>query len=289
MRTIAPSRASSRASGSESWLPETNTNGLPVRTTRRTSAASSGRAAVGQVAGEEHRPARGGALEDRDARATLLCRSEATVSRGRSVERAAGWPGAMTRRARPTSCASSSWSSAPRGALRRLDRLERARDVGAVGVVLRVVDLAARREQHDERDADRRAPSTTAAPAVQRSRGAAPPRTANATSRPSAAPQSDRQRDQRCAGRSRSRRAPRCGPASTSSGSPVGHALDDVAVDGLQVDAQADRQPDRLEARAPVDERHVDVERAPVAGGDRQPDLADRAARGPGGSATSAR
>ena len=42
-----------------------------------------------------------------------------------------------------------------RGALRRLDGLERARDVGAEGVVLRLVDRAARGEEDDQRDADR--------------------------------------------------------------------------------------------------------------------------------------
>ena len=58
---------------------------------------------------------------------------------------------------------------------------------------------------------------------------------------------------------------------------PAGRdALDDVAVDRLQVDSEARGEPDRLEARAPVDERHVDVQRALVAGGDREPDLADR-------------
>ena len=39
-----------------------------------------------------------------------------------------------------------------------------------------------------------------------------------------------------------------------------------AAVDRAHVDAQAGGEPDRLEARAPVDERHVDVERALVAG-----------------------
>ena len=51
--------------------------------------------------------------------------------------------------------------------------------------------------------------------------------------------------------------------------------LDGVAVDRAQVDAQPRRQPDRLEARAPVHERHVDVERALVAGGDAELDRAD--------------
>ena len=66
VRTIAPSRASRFASWSESWLPGTNTNGLPVWTTRLTSACLDRAAAVGQVAGEEDGALGGGPLEDRD-------------------------------------------------------------------------------------------------------------------------------------------------------------------------------------------------------------------------------
>ena len=100
----------------------------------------------------------------------LLCRSEATVITGwLASERRR--PGSTTRRARPTSCASSSWSSTPRGAPRGLDGLQRARDVRAVGVVLRVRDLAARRDQDDQRDARSRAVVSTASPLVHRSRG----------------------------------------------------------------------------------------------------------------------
>ena len=43
-----------------------------------------------------------------------------------------------------------------RRALRGLHGLERARDVGAEGVVLRLVDRAARREQRDEGDGEPR-------------------------------------------------------------------------------------------------------------------------------------
>ena len=82
-------------------------------------------------------------------------------------------------------------------ALRGLDGLQRARDVRAVGVVLRVGDLAAGRDQDDQRDADRRALVTTATrdrPAQPR---AGAMRIANATSRPSAGRgSSDDQRDQ---------------------------------------------------------------------------------------------
>ena len=66
VRTIAPSRASRLASWSESWLPGTNTNGLPVRMTRLTTRGLDRAAAVGQVAGEEDGALGGGPLEDRD-------------------------------------------------------------------------------------------------------------------------------------------------------------------------------------------------------------------------------
>ena len=66
VRTIAPSRASRFASWSESWLPGTNTNGLPVLMTRLTTAGLDRAAAVGQVAGEEDGTLGGGPLEDRD-------------------------------------------------------------------------------------------------------------------------------------------------------------------------------------------------------------------------------
>src|SRR5215207_6549187 len=43
----------------------------------------------------------------------------------------------------------------------------------------------------------------------------------------------------------------------------------------LRTRSTPSRQPDRLKARAPVDERHIDVERALVAGGDAELDRAD--------------
>ena len=51
--------------------------------------------------------------------------------------------------------------------------------------------------------------------------------------------------------------------------------LRDAAVDRAHVDAQAGGEPDRLEARAPVHERDVDVERALVAGRGAQADRPD--------------
>jgi hypothetical protein len=55
---------------------------------------------------------------------------------------------------------------------------------------------------------------------------------------------------------------------------PLGDALGCLAVDRPHVDREPRRQPDRGEARAPVDERHVEVERAGVEGLDGQLDAA---------------
>ena len=57
----------------------------------------------------------------------------------------------------------------------------------------------------------------------------------------------------------------------------VGDTGDDAAIDGPQVDVEADRQADGVvEPDAPVDERDVEVERAARAGVGRQLDVADR-------------
>ena len=78
----------------------------------------------------------------------------------------------------------------PRGALHGGGGVERARDVGAVGVVLRLGDLAARRQQDDEGHAHAERVVAAAAAIVQRRRGLWWWRTANAVSRPSASPAS---------------------------------------------------------------------------------------------------
>ena len=85
---------------------------------------------------------------------TLLCRSEAIViARPALDRRAPGGRGDQPGEADElrVELLVERRAGAPHGG----DGVERARDVGAVGVVLRLVDLAARREQHDEPDADR--------------------------------------------------------------------------------------------------------------------------------------
>src|SRR5215211_4776956 len=123
VRTTAPSSASSWAERSESWLPVTNTNGLPMWATRATSADSSGEPRSERSPGNSTGPLRAArgrrdqASEPDELRVELLVERAARAADGR-------------------------------------DSVERARDVGAVGVVLRRVHLPARREQGDERRTD---------------------------------------------------------------------------------------------------------------------------------------
>ena len=96
-------------------------------------------AAVGHVAGEEHRPARGRALEDPD-------RDDVVVQVAREREaRAVLERGTVAGRGDEAGEADELrvelLIERPGPPSRRLDRLERARDVGAEGVVLRRVDL----------------------------------------------------------------------------------------------------------------------------------------------------
>jgi hypothetical protein len=143
-----------------------------------------------------------------------------------------------------------------------------------VRVVLRAVDRAARRQEDDERDPD-----------GDRGRGGGGGRVAQA--RPGAA--ADRQRheqpEQQRGERGdddqrqevlRDRVAGLVADGGDVERSALRDLRDGGPVDRAQVDAQADGQPDGLEARAPVDQRDVEVEGALVAGGDREPDLADR-------------
>ena len=83
MSTIAPSRARRLESWSESWLPGTNTNGLPVWMTRLTTLASTGLPRSVRSPGKKTGPL--AAVRSRIGIATmLLWRSEASVKRGRS-------------------------------------------------------------------------------------------------------------------------------------------------------------------------------------------------------------
>ena len=158
------------------------------------------------------------------------------------------------------------------GPARRLDGLQRSRDVRAVRVVLRVGDLAAGRDQHDHRDADRergedrrrRRPAQAGDAAADRERDQEPERR----------PAPDGEPDQLA--EVVHERVARLGADLLDvERLALREVRHDAPVDGLQVDPEADRRADRLEARAPVHERHVDVERAAVAGGDRHADLAD--------------
>ena len=230
------------------------------------------RAAVGQVAGEQHRAVVGRALEDRDRQRVVVQVRGDREARRAGQRRPPGGLGDEPREADELRV--ELLVEHARGALGRVDRLQRARDVGAVRVVLRPVDLAARRQQHDERDPD-----------PGRRHEHEPDRPAQ----PRPAPAPDRERHQqpereRAEHRHADQRPQVAGdrvarlPAHVLDVERAGlrDPLDRLAVDRAQVHPQPHGQPDRLEARAPVHERHVDVQRALVAGGDRQPDLADR-------------
>ena len=158
------------------------------------------------------------------------------------------------------------------GASDRRGRLECARDVGAVGVVLGLLDRPSWREQDDERDTDR-----------QRRRRGRRDGVAEAWSRARADgegdQQSERERGEHGDADQRSQvtrdRVRRLGPyRGDVERLVVRHPLERAAVHAADVDPEPDRQPDRLEPRAPVDERHVEVQRAPVAGGDGELDRA---------------
>ena len=110
------------------------------------------RAAVGQVADEEHRAAVGGPLQHVEPERVVV------QVGGDGDHRAAGEalpPAGVDHQPREADELRVELLVEHAGrAPRRLDRLQRARDVRAVGVVLRVGDLAAGRDQDDHRDAD---------------------------------------------------------------------------------------------------------------------------------------
>ena len=110
VRTTAPARASWRSSASESWLPETNTSCVPARRIRRASSRSRRDPRSVRSPAKSSRPPR--AARSSAGRAmTLLCRSDAIVSRGSVGSSGARLAGAVTSRAMPTSCSSISSSS----------------------------------------------------------------------------------------------------------------------------------------------------------------------------------
>jgi len=155
---------------------------------------------------------------------------------------------------------------------RGLHRFERSRDVGAVGVVLRVGDLAARRDQHGQRD-----PDAEAGDDRQQRR---PPQAGHARADRERDQQAEQQRggdDQRdqLAQVVRERIAGLGPDLVHVERLALGQLLGDGAVDRLQVDLDPQRRPDRLKACAPVHQRDVDIQRARVPRVDRHPDLAD--------------
>ena len=207
---------------------------------------------------------------------TLLCRSEATVRRG-SVGPSGGAVGGRGDEPRDADeLLVDLVVERARGRAERLERAQRGRHLGAVGVVLRAVDVRARRQQHDERDADRE-------------RGRRPPsRSSRAARGPVAAARRERdeQAEQRAppaprrrspgAGRRRARRV------------ACSRTLRDVERAGLGERRRRRRgrstrtstltragSADDREAHAPVDERDVEVERALVQRVDGQAHAAD--------------
>ncbi len=148
------------------------------------------------------------------------------------------------------------------GAAHGRDRVERARDVGAVGVVLGRVDLPARRQQGDQRHGKAERRQRRCRDGVAQARpDALAHRERGQQPEPERAQRDDRDQRAQVAGQRVARlRAHVVDLERCAAREP----LQRRAVDRAHVDAQAHRQADRLEARTPVDERHVDVERALV-------------------------
>ena len=260
------------ASWSESWLPVTNTNGVPVWATWLVRLDSSGlpRSVRSPAKNTGPSPA---ARSRIGSVMTLLWRSDASVIRGRSST--GGRPAGRGDEPREADelrveLLVERVAGAPDG----LDRVERARDVGAVGVVLRRVDRAARRQQDDERDAERDRGRDRGADRVAAASGRAAPDRERDEDPERAAAQGHHEDQRAQVGRDRVARLP--ADRLTSSWPPSATRWSASRSTVLRSTRSRAGQPDRLEARAPVDERDVDVERARVAGGDRQPDRADR-------------
>ena len=269
MSTMPPASASRRTSASESWLPDTNTNGCPRPTIRRTSVNSKGDPL------EVRSPAKKSGREptarsSAGSASRLLWRSEARTAPRRS-------PWAAPRRrghepGEPHELLVQILGYLARRSLRLLDRAQRDRDVGPVGVVLRVGDLPARREQEGERETERERGAGGGAekPAEP---GSAAPAHGQRHDQPDGEPDQQHQEQE----------LPQVG-GDRVAGLPsdclhvrelaLRHALGGVAVDRPHVDRQARREAHRGEARAPVHERDVEVERARVEGLNGQLDAA---------------
>ena len=147
--TMPPASAIRRTSASESWLPETNTNGCPIRHDPPHQVELERRAARGEVADEEERPGAHGAVQRRQR--------EQVVVEVRGDHRAPQLAPRLPRRRRgdqlrePHELLVQLLRDRLRRALRALDRPERHGDVRPVRVVLGVGDLAARREEQEQR------------------------------------------------------------------------------------------------------------------------------------------
>ena len=271
VRTIAPSPASARAQVVGVVVAGDEHERLAAARDALDEARLELAAAVGQVADEEHRAAVGEPLEHAEPDRVVV-----QVGRDRDhrlVGEAAPPAGGDDEAGEADQLRVELLVEDAARPARRLDGLERSRDVRAVGVVLRVGDLARAAGSATTSATPMPRLVTIASRLVHRRRGTRE-RIAKATSRPSSERRGDDQRDQ-LAQVVRERVAGLAADLLDVERLALGERLGDGAVDRLQVDADAERRADRLEARAPVHQRHVDVQRALVARVDRHPDLAD--------------
>ena len=149
---MPPARAIRRTSASESWLPETNTNGWPILDDPLHERVLERRAARGEVSREEERPPSHRAVEGGKGEQVVVqvrCQDEVVEVAPGLAPRAGGHEPRE-----PHELLVQLLRDHPRRALRLLDRPQRHRDVRAVGVVLRVGDRPARGEQQCEGEAD---------------------------------------------------------------------------------------------------------------------------------------
>ena len=253
-------------------MPDTNTNSRPAWVTALVRSASSGTPlVVRSPAKKSGTPAAARSSAGRASR--LLCRSDATARRGRG-----------------------SVGGRPRG---NRDQPREAEKL--------VVEVLADRLRPSRSPAGPRAAPPVSAIRSRSSPGSRSARAAagGAPRRPRSRAHRPRRRPAACVGAPRSGRARRAPPAipipsaapnvigisvrmkdSTAVASlrsqplhvhaTAGHVPDRAALDRTGLDPEPCRQPDRVESRPPVHQRHVDVQSAAVAGMRGQPDRAGR-------------
>ena len=217
------------------------------------------RARVAEVADEEQRPAVGGPLErgdGEDVRVQVRGDGEPREAVERLPARRIGDESRQADELRVELVV-----EARRGQPQGLQRLQRARDVRAVGVVLRL-GVRAERGRQQERDEQRREQRGAAGDRErdpQAQRRVRPRGERHQRAEPEAGDQ-DRheQDDDEVADRARRLGADRRDVEVARLRDPD----DGVAVDRPHVDLQPHRQADATEPHAPVDEGRVDVERA---------------------------